>query len=214
MTCLEKTEHIVEEFHLPGYNTMLSTESQAVFQRNMLPPSLGWWMSQARNHREAGSKRSPVCSDVFLAYSSTVKLKIVRSFETSVNFYQNTWHHVSASDQNSVPYVGIQAHPLYRASVESWLVLACRKCFLSYSCQVGGYQTSGRIYPTPFSCSSCRVGVIQVGELAGYVAKVGETGHGGQPMRARVREEETWPCVSQWIQATDIFTMISSNLFL
>lgn len=38
---------------------------------------------------------------------------------------------------------------------------------------------------------SCKVGVNQVGELAGYVAGVGGTSHGGQPIRAKDGEEET-----------------------
>jgi hypothetical protein len=80
-----------EEFHLLGYTTMQSTESQPMFWRNMSPPSSGLRVSQVRSQPEA---LFAVCFMLVsrLAYFSTLTMEVTCSSAKSADSQQTTQH--------------------------------------------------------------------------------------------------------------------------
>jgi hypothetical protein len=70
-----------EEYCLLRYYATYSGRSLLMFQRNVLSPFHGQIESEAR------SSRQQAC----LAYSLILEMEVLRSSETSVNFYQTIW---------------------------------------------------------------------------------------------------------------------------
>jgi hypothetical protein len=117
-----------------------SVESQPTFRRNISPPSSG---SKNKPSMKMGDKQSSNFTLVScLAYSSTLKMEAVCSFETSVSFQQSFWlifplssHSLDRSPCRAITARGLSTGAVtshaYRMPVTSNGVYVLRmQCFL------------------------------------------------------------------------------------
>jgi hypothetical protein len=87
----ENLENLIQwhkKYYVLGYNAVYSCVSSPTFHKKALPLSTGW-----KNKPSTKPKRSKTQTSCW-AYFSTLKMKAVRSPETSMYFYRTTWCYI------------------------------------------------------------------------------------------------------------------------
>jgi hypothetical protein len=97
------------------------------FGRNVLSPSSdskGSQTSKQRSEAKSNAWRSCACF-MLLCYSSLPKMEAIRSYETSLQFYQTTWRHITEDR------LTLQSH--HRETLKSNIAILCFRWKLNHS---------------------------------------------------------------------------------